>query len=370
MALFDWLRRLVAPTPPRRSPGPARSKAAIARPVPPKAAPVNPPIAVPVLEPTPTSVPRPSHQTHAQPDATLVVRLVDEHDHPLQPALVLTGQVNGAVHLTLPTIPGYTLLHINGFTQNFLSEYGLTTLVYRRQWGQPVITYLVDYDSGQLLALPQIFRGELTARFQLTPPTVPGYHIFQAQGDQQGQYDRTGKRVVFFYRRDAWQTVQRVHQYVTLTADHAVYDEPAGTAYGYQFPAQSLWRLFAIITLSDQSIWYNLGGEQWLSAVETDRHEHWSRTRQLPQKITTWPTQTRIQATGIVDYVPQRAVTIFREPYGEIAGQLNNGEKLDIRQRLVDDQHLVWYQIGPAAYINARYVRLTAPSSQHAEKNE
>ncbi|KJW11719.1 MucBP domain-containing protein [Levilactobacillus spicheri] len=360
MALFNWLRRLITPPQPRQRPErPYRSRPA-ARPTqrhdPSVEPPVTPPV-VPTVETPPAPQPTPI-QTHAQPDATLVVRLVDEANRPLQPALVLTGQLNAPVHLKLPQITGYTLLHINGFTQNFLSEYGLTTLVYRRQWGQPVITYLVDYDSGQLLALPQLFRGELTARFQITPPTVPGYHIFQAQGDQQGQYDRTSKRIVFFYRRDAWQTVQRVRQYVTLTADHAVYDEPAGQAYGYQFPAQSLWRLFAIITLTDGQVWYNLGGEQWLDARETDRHEHWSRTQQLPPKVTTWRTKTATHQVGRVDYVPQGALTIFREPYGEVAGQVQNGDLLEIRQRLVDDQNLVWYQVGPEAYINARYVRL------------
>lgn len=363
MALFDWLRRLVTPVKPQRPRHRNRGTAPIRQQ--PASTPSTPPVAPepqqpvkPVATPTTDSVPVTATRTHAQPDATLVVRLVDTHDRPLQPALILTGRLGTPVHLATPQIPGYTFLRIDGLTQDFTSAYGLTTIIYQRKWGHPIITYLVDYDSGQLLALPQVVRGQLNTDFHLTPPPITGYHIFQAQGDQQGQFGPTAQRMIYLYRRDAWQTVQRVRQYVTLTADHQVYDEPAGRTYGYQFPATSLWRLFAIITLTDQSVWYNLGGNQWLNAVDTDRHEHWSRTLQLPPKITTWQTQADTQLAGVVDYVPNDAVTIYREPYGEVAGQLANGELLDIRRRLVDDQNLVWYQVGPEAYINARYVRL------------
>jgi len=377
MALFDWLKRLVTPARPTRSTTtktwstrhPSRHPVEPDRSdYPPELPPIReerPVHHAAATQPTPrVSAPKvtPTPHTQAQPNATLVVRLVDTANRPLQPALVLTGHIHDAVHFKQPNIPGYTLQTLDGFTQNFLSEYGLMTLVYERNLGQPVITYQVDYDSGQLLALPQLFRGPLAASFQLTPPSVPGYHIFQAQGDQVGQFATASKRVVYFYRRDDWQTVQRVHQYVTLLADHAVYDEPAGRTYRYQFPADSLWRLFAIITMTDGTVWYNLGGEQWLDATDTERHEHWERVLQLPPKITTWQA-TAYTANGFVDYVPQDAVTIFREPYGESAGQLKNGEPLDIRQRLVDDQHLVWYQVGPAAYINARYVRLAPPTT-------
>ncbi|MDT7014850.1 MucBP domain-containing protein [Levilactobacillus namurensis] len=366
MALLNWLRHLVTrPTsrPRHQRPLTRRTRQALPRPsthapVPPQ--PTEPPVPHQLAPEavTPAAPTSPAPVTHAAPDATLVVRLVDQRDHPLQPALVLTGQLNAPVRLKIPEIPGYTLLDIQGFTQNFLSAYGLTTLVYQSIWGQPVTTYLIDYDTGQLLALPRTLRGKLRTPYQLTPPAVTGYHIFQAEGNQHGQFSDQSKRVLYFYRRDAWQTVQRVHQYVTLTADHDVYDLPAGTAYGYQFPATSLWRLFAIITLTDQSVWYNLGGNQWLAATDTQRHQHWSRVMALPPKVTIWTQRQTVHWTGHVDYVSQGRLTIYREPYGEVAGQLQNGDALDIRQSLTDDQGLVWYQVGPAAYINARYVRL------------
>ncbi|GEO69825.1 MucBP domain-containing protein [Levilactobacillus acidifarinae] len=376
MALMDWVKRFVTsratadrPTtrphqsskpipasqdatqdqPPVMDERPARSATdqAVAKvPAPTMAPPVVTPVPAPIRSTT----------TAAKPEATLVIRLVDTANHPLQPALVLTGKVGETVHLAFPVIPGYVLLRMDGMTQTFLNEYGLTTLVYQRKWGQPIITYLIDYDSGQLLGLPHLQRASLGATFQLTPPAVDGYHIFRAQGNQHGTYTDHAQRMLYFYRRDAWQTVQRVQQYVTLTTEHPVYDLPAGHPYGYQFPAQSLWRLFAIITLTDQSVWYNLGGNQWLNAEETQRHDHWERHLEIPR--VTQLTGHNVRLTGTVDYVPQGSVMIYREPYGEIAGQLANGELLEIRRRIVDDQQLVWYQIGPAAYINARYVRL------------
>ena len=370
MALMDWVKRFVTPrATAKRSPRPHQAPRATPAhqaatqdqpPVmdtqPTRPTPQSPVVQSPAdAQPAVVTAPRVT-KTTAKPAATLVVRLVDTANHPLQPALVLTGKIGEPVHAAFPVIPGYVLLRMDGMTQTFLSEYGLTTLVYQRQWGQPVITYLIDYDSGQLLDLPQLQRASLGAAFQLTPPTIDGYHIFRAQGNQHGTYTDHAQRMLYFYRRDAWQTVQRVQQYVTLTADHSVYDLPAGQAYGYQFPAQSLWRLFAIITLTDQSVWYNLGGNQWLSAEDTQRHEHWERHLEIPR--VTQLTGHDVQLTGTVDYVPQGAVMIYREPYGEIAGQLANGELLEIRRRVVDDQQLVWYQIGPAAYINARYVRL------------
>ncbi|MDT6980265.1 MucBP domain-containing protein [Levilactobacillus zymae] len=360
MALMDWVKRLITPRVTSRPTPAHRAATQDQPPVMDTQPPRKPTVASTPTAPAPvapvTPRPTPTVTTQAKPEATLVIRLVDTHDRPLQPALVLTGRLGETVHLTFPTIAGYVLLRMDGMTQTFLNEYGLTTLIYQRQWGQPITTYLIDYDSGQLLALPRLQRDVLGATFQFTPPAVDGYHIFRAQGDQYGTYTTHPQRLLYFYRRDAWQTVQRVEQYVTLTTDHAVYDLPAGQAYGYQFPAQSLWRLFAIITLTDQSVWYNLGGNQWLSAQDTQRHEHRERHLEIPR--VTQLTGQDVQLTGTVDYIPHGTVMIYREPYGEIAGQLANGELLEIRRRVVDDQQLRWYQIGPAAYINARYVRL------------
>lgn len=360
MAFFDWLRRLIEPNPRRDTvPQPVaprrRSSKSVVPPVEP-VTPSQPAVTPPVLTaPTITLQPHPQ-PTPPQPTATLVVRLVDEHDRPLQPALVLTGQLNTPVNYRFPEISGYALSRIHGFTQDFISEYGLTTVIYRRLLGKPIIGYLVDFDSGRLLDLPQIHRGKLSLNYTLTPPEITGYHIFQAQGPQRGTFTQHAKRVVYFYRRDSWETVQRVRQYVFLQADHAVYDEPNGNDYGYQFPADSLWRLFMIITLTDGSVWYNLGGNQWLSARETRRREHRLAHPALPQKRLWHPEP--FERLGSVDYVPGEAVSIYMEPYGETAGQLTHGESLDIRGKIVDDQQLTWYQIGPEAYINARYARL------------
>ncbi|QMU07317.1 MucBP domain-containing protein [Levilactobacillus suantsaii] len=354
MAFFNWLRRLLTPTRSHRpTTVPPRQATPVDRPFQPQRPTQQ---LTPTPQPTVPPVAVNPVTTHEQPNATLVVRIVDSQNRPLQPALVLTGQRGTAVHLTTPTIPGYTLAKMTGFTQTFLSEYGLMTLTYQRQWGYPVLVYQIDYDSGQLLALPGLFRGLLGASFHLAVPPVKGYHIFQAQGPQQGTYTDQTQRLLYFYRRDAWQTVQRVHQYVTLLSNHAVYALPAGQAYRYRFPATSLWRIFAIITLTDQTVWYNLGGNQWLNAAETKRRLHWSRHLELPRQ--TKLTGKAVQWSGTVDYVPDHAVTFYRDPYGEVAGQLPDGELLEIRRRVVDDQNLIWYQIGPQAYINARYVRL------------
>lgn len=359
MAFFDWLRRVIEPArPPKHRPRHAQRRAA---PVTPPDTPVTPPTTPAPLTPTPqpvSSTPQPTPAMTTQPPvtATLVVRLVDDQDRPLQPALVLTGQLHHTVRFRFPEIPGYALRDVHGFTQTYLSEYGLTTLVYVRHWGQPIISYLVDYDTGRLLQLPSILRGRLGTPFSLTPPPVTNYHIFQAQGQQRGTFTDQPGQVVYYYRRDSWQTVQRVHQFVFLQSDHQVYDEPNGRAYGYQFPTDSLWRLFMVITLTNGDEWYNLGGEQWLRAQETVRRDHQFIDLHLPAPAK-WHPQA-FSRIGTVDYIPHQAVSIYREPYGETAGQLKHGEALDIRGRVVDDQQLVWYQIGPAAYINARYVRL------------
>lgn len=359
MAFFDWLRRVIEPKPRRENiPQPVAPRRR-RQPIPAPAEPVvpsQPAVTPPVLTDQTITLKQPVQQPQPEPTATLVIRLVDEHNHPLQPALILTGTLNHPVHCRFPEIPGYALSRIHGFTQDFISEYGLTTAIYRRLLGKPIITYLVDFDSGRLLALPQIHRGALSTNYTLTPPVVSDYHIFQAQGPQRGKFSAHAQRVVYFYRRDSWETVQRVHQYVFLQADHLVYDGPKGAAYGYQFPADSLWRLFMIITLTDGSVWYNLGGNQWLSATETTRRDHQLAHPALAQKRAWHP--EAFARIGSVDYVPGAAVSIYTEPYGETAGQLDHGEPLDIRGRVVDDQQLVWYQIGPEAYINARYVRL------------
>ncbi|MGX6429185.1 MucBP domain-containing protein [Levilactobacillus yonginensis] len=362
MAFFDWLRNLIEPNQKRPA---RRPRHAIQRPQRSLDSAPHEPTVTPAPSATPVTPPiqltqNPdfyiSEQPQALPQATLVIRLVDIHDQALQPALVLTGDLGSSVHFHFPEIPGYALWDIHGFTQDFISPYGLTTLIYDRCWGQPVISYLVDFDSGKLLQLPVIHRGRLDEGFALTPPDLADYHIFQAQGHQRGTFTDQSQQVVYFYRRKSWQTVQRVHQFVRLTIDHDVFDEPAGQLYDYQFPATSLWRLFGIITLTDGSVWYNLGGEQWLNAAETTTQDHRQTTLELPHRRN-WQPQPFSQM-GTVDYVPGKAVSYYQEPYGEVAGQLKHGTDLDIRVRIVDDQQLVWFQIGPDAYINARYVKL------------
>ncbi|MCH5465274.1 MucBP domain-containing protein [Levilactobacillus tujiorum] len=358
MAFFDWLRRLIEPKPRRESISQPITRRHRHVPIKPSVEPVQPSstASTPPGLTAPTPTPQATQPAASTPTATLVVRLVDEANHPLQPALVITGALNATVKYRFPQIPGYALSRIHGFTQNFISEYGLTTVIYRRLLGKPIIGYLVDFDSGRLLALPQIHRGHLGVSFTLTPPTVDGYHIFQAQGPQRGIFSDHAQRVVYFYRRDSWEMVQRVHQYVFLQRDHDVYDEPNGSAYGYQFPADSLWRLFMIITLTNGDVWYNLGGNQWLRAADTLRRDHQLAHPAIAQKRLWQPEP--FERLGTVDYVPGAAVTIYSEPYGEASGQLTHGEALDVRGRIIDDQHLTWYQIGPEAYINARYVRL------------
>ncbi|WP_125547515.1 MucBP domain-containing protein [Levilactobacillus lindianensis] len=356
MAFFDWIKRLIEPKPRRRQPQPVSPTRRLpSAPLTRAESPVTPP--QPPIPPRPSKPQVQPKPAPLGPAATLVVRLVDESDRPLQPALVMTGHQGEPIHYHFPDITGYALLRIEGFTQDFISEYGLTTVIYRRRLGQPVIAYLVDFDSGRLLELPQIHRGGLATSYTLTPPNISGYHIFQAQGPQRGRFTDTPAMVVYYYRRDAWQMVQRVHQYVFLQADHQVYDEPAGLAYNYQFPADSLWRLFMVVTLTNGDIWYNFGGNQWLAAEQTVRRDHQVVQPALPP-VSRWQPEP-FDRMGTVDYVPGSAVSIYREPYGETAGQIDHGDPLDIRGRIIDDQQLVWYQIGPEAYINARYVRLT-----------
>ncbi|WP_235809001.1 MucBP domain-containing protein [Levilactobacillus senmaizukei] len=288
------------------------------------------------------------------PTATLVVRIVDQRDRPLQPALILTGYQFGPVHGELPVIDGYILTDIQGFTQTFLSEYGLMTLIYTKEQGQPLLTYYLDYDNGQLLKLPDFRRGILGAPYASIPPEFPNYRIFQAHGDHKGHFSRHPNQMTYFYRRDDWDTVQRVHQFMELLTDHVVYDAPAGNPYNYQFPATSIWRVFVIITLHNHDEWLNLGGDQWIPMTDVERRDGPVQP-ELPHH--TWTPQP-FDRLGVVDYVPHQAVTVFEEPYGESNGEIENGATLEIRGRIIDDQQLVWYQIGPNTYINARYTHL------------
>lgn len=353
MAFFNWLRQIIAP---RNNAVKHRPRHATHRPSHPEVQP-SPHPATPepasVVQPVAPTAPRPE-PVKLGPAATLVVRLVDQRDRPLQPALILTGYQFGPVHGEIPEIEGYVLVDIQGFTQTFLAEYGLMTLTYAKEQGQPLLTYFLDYDNGHLLRKPEIKRGLLGAPYASVPPEFPFYRIFQAHGDHKGHYSRQSNQMTYFYRRNDWETVQQVHQFMELLVDHVIYDAPAGDPYTYQFPATSIWRVFTIITRQNHEKWLNLGGAQWIPMTDVERRDGPIRP-ELPHR--TWHPEP-YDRLGIVDYVTHQAVTVFEEPYGASNGEIENGATIEIRGRIIDDQQLIWYQIGPDTYINARYTRL------------
>ncbi|GAK48302.1 hypothetical protein LOSG293_240190 [Secundilactobacillus oryzae JCM 18671] len=266
------------------------------------------------------------------------------------------GQLGDVINFDVQPTTSYTLSAISGYTQHFPAEYAIMTLQFERQFGQPVIYYQIDYDTNEILAYPTIISGRIGESFEMVPPVAKGYNLIRVQGSSRGRFTDKVHPIFAFYRKEAWQTVKNVNFYIELKRALQPFDEPDGQKQAINLPAKSVWRVFQQITKVDGTIWYNIGGAEWLTAKYTASHTH-------PMKPELTYAGMRFHSnplalTGQIDFVAGRSVTTYDQPYGASIGKLADGEKVNITHILRDDQGLHWYQLDTGAVLLATYIKV------------
>lgn len=133
---------------------------------------------------------------------------------------------------------------------------------------------------------------------------------------------------------------------------------------GAALPHDIIVKAFSRVATKNGEFWYELGADQWV------RYDHMSVTKnpfkehiQLPNETGNKITSLK-NTTAIVDFVPDRSIDVYDNPFGRVVGSVNNGDKLTIDRRQSDSTGVTWYHAVGHGYISSLYLKLNEPSQK------
>lgn len=297
-----------------------------------------------------------------QTEALILVHHLDKDGHELQTPDMIAGTIGEEIHLPAVTVPGYHLVRIDGLTRWFTQPKARIVLTYERQAGQPVWVYAYDIDQRQLIGRPTMYRGPLRDAYRVTAPTVAGFKLLRSVGDLTGEYTTTSKTVLFFYRNQNWQQTDLSTGFVQIRSTTAVYPYPGATATHYPTKLQpgSTYKTYMRVQLNNGGTWYSIGDDQWIAAPHVELTTGSALLPTLPAGYHVQD-QRPIHQTGVVNFVPGKAVHTYLEPYGRYLTTVHHGTTLELSERLADDNGVVWYRIKGRGYLPGRYLTKLDP---------
>jgi len=297
-----------------------------------------------------------------QTPALIVVHHVDTTGHDLQTPEMIAGTIGDEIHLPSANLAGYHLVNIDGLTRWFTRERAQITLTYAREAGQPIWVYAYDIDQRQLIGLPVMHRGRLGDQYQLTAPTVAGFKLLRSVGDLTGEYTTTSKTVLFFYRNANWQQTDLSAGFVQIKSRTKVYPYPGATTTDrwVVLPVGAIYKTYMRVQLTTGETWYLLGSDQWIGESHVQLT---SSSLLLPATPPAYKTRhhKQVRQTGVVSFVPGKPVHTYLEPYGRYLTTVTHGETVNLTERLVDDNRVVWYRIQDRGYLPGRYLTQLDP---------
>lgn len=280
---------------------------------------------------------------------------LDENDDPIKTPDILIGHDGERFSLQLPSFKQYYLVSIDNFSAYFADTDQEVTLRYALKQGLPVLTYYLDIDTGETLHHVTIHSGKLGESYNVSAVDIPGYRVINDIGRTHGDFDDRTHGIIFYYRRTEWRTVQQVEYYVRLKKRHEVLDEPNGQAPQTGLPANVITKIFARIDTTDNQSWLNIGGFEWIKNVDLEPSD--PPTNHLVPPITK-TSRNPVMLFGTVDFVAGRPIEVLDKPYGTSAGTLEDGQRVSIKARIIDDQGLIWYELADQSVIFSEYVRI------------
>lgn len=280
---------------------------------------------------------------------------LDENHQIIKSPDILVGNRGESFHFKLPRFKNHYLVAIDHFTNHFLAYDQDVTLHFAVKEGLPVMVYTVDFDTGQILQPVKIISDKMGQKYEITAPKIDHFRVINSTGKKYGLFDNRTHGIIFYYRKEDWETVQPVAYFVRLNKHHLVFNEPNGYQLKTGLPANIIIKVFARIDTSNNKSWLNIGGFEWIE------NQHLEPSDPPIHNLIASMTKTsrnRVMLTGAVDFVPGQSISTFDKPYGKQAGKLLDGTKISIIATIVDDQNLIWYELENHQVIPKGYIKI------------
>ncbi|MHC9537644.1 MucBP domain-containing protein [Dellaglioa sp. BT-FLS60] len=291
-------------------------------------------------------------------DATMIIYYKDQDDHNLSRPQIISGTKGSDLRIQFDPIPDYHLIGISGFTSTFVASYGAIILSYEKKHGAAVWIYNQDIDGGYLIGPPTLLRGQLHEPFTYDPVNIPGFNLLRASKTSYGNFTNEQQTIYYYYRNLNWRTVDKIDAYIQITERARCFDLPDGNFYPAFLPAGGILQVFEKIETNSGTHWYGMGGNQWLEDTSNvhliDQPDYTSLTKKEIDKLT----KKRINQPALIDYIPDKSVTIYAEPYGKKLRTLADNTQVTLISQLTSPNSIVWFELKNGGFINESYIKI------------
>lgn len=306
-------------------------------------------------------------------DIKIAVHYIDSNGNKLADSTVLTGHYLDNLTMPWKTIPGYVLSSIKNFQQTFIPNSDGIYLIYFTQIAAPVIIYHRN-TMGELIADPQYITGDLNKSYQAKPLPEAQNFLVDIPEKVTGRFTDKVQEYEFIY--DTMQMADYDipdNLFIKIKNNVPVYDQPASKSpLSEPLPYDTIWRVFKAVRESyNDAVWYNLGGDIWISNKEDIMTLILSQFSEK-QKLLNNPlaanvnnisfTYSVINSMDIernvqVPFNNDQNITMWETPYGKMSEErYHGGQDVYVKKLLQLDNNSVWALLDNGNYIESKYL--------------
>lgn len=137
----------------------------------------------------------------------------------------------------------------------------------------------------------------------------------------------------------------------------ALWSQPGTQLTGRYLPTGSKWRVFKYTTINGQR-WYNLGGDQWISAqysvLNTGNEQHSDMQPQRPQNIRTISEHGTLR----INYLMNQSVNVYSAPGANATGKHLPNNTYWKYYKVAKYNGQDWYNLGGNQWVLGQYIQI------------
>lgn len=286
-------------------------------------------------------------------DSVLLIIYADEDGNELTTPQIVSGRLGEKIHYRIKSLENFDLINFKGFTKFYVAHYAILTLTFQKKIAGAIWIFCRDMDTNELILPPKLSKGYLGDAYQLYSPSVPEYSLMNVKGTIRGIRSSESSSLTFFYRRRVWLTNEQSTLYFKMKSSVPVYSSPEGRQLKITLSPQTIWKTFSVITTTDNTKWYCIGGPLWI-AFDSVRMSVYSKDFTEGQHLDD-SVKLASLISGTVDYIADESVFLYDRPFGKIAGKLKHGTKVQLGHTVTSDE-ITWYRLTSGFWLPSQYI--------------